>query len=160
MWAWCGVPWWEDEVQQYLDGMDQLRADYPDVAFVYMNGHTSGYTPGTVPHLRNDQIRQHCIENGLIFYDFEDIEKHNPDGEFFGDRCVADSCNYDNVYPYDDNIYDLENPGNWAIEWQNAHTEGVDWYECESAHSQPLNANMKAYAAWWLWATLAGWTPD
>ena len=33
-----------------------------------------------------------------------------------------------------------------------------DWYSCSSAHSQPLNANRKAYAAWWLWARLAGWS--
>ena len=33
----------------------------------------------------------------------------------------------------------------------------VDWYKCSSAHSQPLNANLKAYAAWWLWARLVGW---
>ncbi len=44
-----------------------------------------------------------------------------------------------------------------AIEWQNAHEEGVDWYNITSAHSQPLNANMKAYAAWWMFARLAGW---
>jgi len=25
------------------------------------------------------------------------------------------------------------------------------------AHSQPLNANLKAFAAWWLFARLAGW---
>ncbi|TET83275.1 MAG: PKD domain-containing protein, partial [Desulfobacteraceae bacterium] len=50
--------------------------------------------------------------------------------------------------------------GNWAIEWQNSHTEDVDWYDCTSAHSQPLNANRKAYAAWWLWARLAGWNPS
>jgi len=50
--------------------------------------------------------------------------------------------------------------GNWATEWQDSHTEGVDWYNCPSAHSQPLNANHKAYAAWWLWARLAGWDPD
>jgi hypothetical protein len=37
--------------------------------------------------------------------------------------------------------------------------EGVDWYNCDSAHSQPLNANRKAYAAWWLWCRLAGWNP-
>ncbi len=35
--------------------------------------------------------------------------------------------------------------------------EGTDWYSCSSAHSQPLNANRKAYAAWWLWARIAGW---
>jgi hypothetical protein len=26
-----------------------------------------------------------------------------------------------------------------------------------AAHSQPLNGNLKAYSAWWLWARLAGW---
>jgi hypothetical protein len=46
---------------------------------------------------------------------------------------------------------------NWAIEWQNTHTKGVDWYDCNPAHTQPLNGNRKAYAAWALWARLAGW---
>jgi len=31
----------------------------------------------------------------------------------------------------------------------------VDWYSCGAAHSQPLNANQKAYAAWSLWCKLA-----
>ena len=48
--------------------------------------------------------------------------------------------------------------GNWAVEWQNANPG--KWYDCYSAHSQPLNANLKAYAAWWLWAKLTGWTDD
>jgi len=47
--------------------------------------------------------------------------------------------------------------GNWATAWQASHTEDLDWYDCHAAHSQPLNANRKAYAAWWLWARLAGW---
>ncbi len=57
--------------------------------------------------------------------------------------------------------YDSDNNGsrdaNWAIDWQNTHTQDLDWYHCISSHTQPLNANQKAYAAWWLWATLAGW---
>jgi hypothetical protein len=28
-------------------------------------------------------------------------------------------------------------------------------HSCASAHSQPLNANMKAYAAWWLFVQIA-----
>ena len=43
---------------------------------------------------------------------------------------------------------------------QNSHTEDIDWYTCSSAHSQPLNANRKAYAAWYLWACLAGWQQE
>ncbi|MBN1893761.1 DNRLRE domain-containing protein, partial [bacterium] len=71
------------------------------------------------------------------------IECWDPDGNYFGDRYVNDECYYDG--------------GNWAIEWQNAHTQGVDWYNCGAAHTQPVNANMKAYAVWWLWARLGGW---
>jgi len=44
---------------------------------------------------------------------------------------------------------------NWATEWKNSHTEGADWYSCGAAHSQPLNANMKAYTAWWLFVQIA-----
>ncbi|MBN2444226.1 MAG: hypothetical protein JXJ04_22875 [Spirochaetales bacterium] len=60
---------------------------------------------------------------------------------------------YDNEAPYDSGSLN----GNWALEWQAAHTENVDWYNCNAAHSAPLNGNMKAYALWWLLARIAGW---
>ncbi len=40
---------------------------------------------------------------------------------------------------------------------RDTHVEGVDWYNCSAAHTEPLNGNRKAYAAWWLWAVLGGW---
>jgi len=123
--------------------MSGLEVDYLDVRFVYMTGHTDGSGLTGNLHVRNQQIRDYCEANDKILYDFEDIESYDPDGTYFGDRNVTDSCAYDG--------------GNWAIEWQNSHTQGVDWYDCDSAHSEPLNANLKAYAAWWLWARLAGW---
>jgi hypothetical protein len=70
---------------------------------------------------------------------------------------------------------------NWAIDWQEKHErfdwinggankETADYYgyygsastpgvvdSVRISHSQPINYNMKAYAAWWLWARLAGW---
>lgn len=93
--------------------------------------------------MRNQQIRNYCNNNDKVLYDFYDIECYDPDGDYFGDKWVDDACNYDSD---GDGTID----GNWATEWQNTHVEGTDWYDCTSAHSQPLNANRKAYAAWWL----------
>ena len=101
-------------------------------------------------HLRNEQIREFCRSNNKVLYDFADIECYNPDGIYFGDKIPNDNCDYDS----DGNG---SRDGNWAIEWQNSHSIDIDWYQCSSAHSQSLNANQKAYAAWWLWAILAGW---
>jgi len=144
MWSWCGqADGSEEDIETYLDLMSELEEDYPDVRFVYMTGHTNGTGLTGNLHVRNQQIRDYCEDNEKILFDFEDIESYDPDGEYFGDKNVTDSCGYSG--------------GNWAIEWQNSHTEGVDWYECSSAHSEPLNANLKAYAAWWLWARIAGW---
>lgn len=143
MWSWCGEvsDATQDDINTYLALMSLLEHDYSSVIFIYMTGHTDGTGLAGNLHIRNNQIRDYCAANGKILFDFEDIESYNPDGTYFGGQNVADSCDYTG--------------GNWAIEWQNAHPG--EWYNCDSAHSQPLNANLKAYAAWWMWARLAGW---
>ena len=150
VWSWCGQvsDATEDDIYAYLSQMTTLEMDYPGVKFVYMTGHLDG-TPLTHNlYLRNEQIRAYCRAQKKILYDFADIESYDPDGVYFGDKEPNDNCDYD----IDGNeTWD----GNWAIEWQNAHP-GL-WYDCPAAHTQPLNANLKAYAAWWLWARLAGW---
>ncbi len=145
MWSWCGQASSasQADIETYLNLMTSLEKDYPNVRFIYMTGHTDGSGLSGNLHLRNQQIRSYCETNNKILYDFADIESYDPDGRYFGDKKVRDDCSYAG--------------GNWAIEWQNAHKEGVEWYRCPSAHSQPLNANLKAYAAWLLWARLAGW---
>ena len=153
LWSWCWTIWEESTLIEYLNAMDQLRADYPQVTFVYMTWRSDGTTTDRAPQILNQQMRQYCLDNNLVLYDFHDIEVYDPDGTYFGDKRVDTDCSYDSTFPYDEG----PTTGNWAIEWQNAHVEGVDWYSCESAHSEPLNANQKAYAAWWLWTRLAGW---
>ena len=152
IWSWCGQVSGssEEDINTYLDLMSSLENDFRSVKFVYMTGHLDGTGLNGILHIRNEQIRNYCKNNEKILYDFEDIESYNPDNEYYGDRSPDDGCNYDS-----DN--DGTPDGNWAIEWQDLHTEGTDWYDCPSAHSQPLNANQKAYAAWWLWARIAGW---
>jgi hypothetical protein len=154
IWSWCWQVYAkEEEIQLYLDLMSRLETDFPEIKFVYMTGHADGSPIKGEPweivtFLRNNQIRDYCRTNGKILYDFNDIECYDPGGTYFGDKLVNDACEYDSNG-------DGSRDRNWAIDWQKAHPG--EWYSCESAHSQPLNANLKAYAAWHLWARLAGW---
>lgn len=150
IWSWCGELSYatEDNVNTYLGLMSQLEKDFPGVTFVYMTGHLDGTGVSGNLNIRNDQIRDFCKANNKFLFDFADIESYDPDGNYYLDKNANDGCYYDS-----DNNGSLD--ANWAIDWQNSHTEGVDWYSCGSAHSQPLNANMKAYAAWHLWASIA-----
>jgi len=153
MWSWCGqvsgkyssgVLW-----DQYLGPMTQLEIDYPHVTFVYMTGHVDINNDAN-NKAANDSIRSYCRNNEKVLFDFADFDRHDPEGNYY--EFVHDNCDY----------YDSVGGsvlGNWATEWQNSHTEGADWYDCGAAHSQSLNANQKAYGAWWMWASLAGWGP-
>jgi hypothetical protein len=154
IWSWCGQASGYTEQQMidnFLAPMTQLEQDYPNVTFVYMTGHADGSGETGNLHLRNQQIRDYCLENGKVLYDFYDIEIYDPDGNYYGDKAVEDDCDYDSDG-------DGSRDANWATQWQEAHVEDLDWYTCGAAHTQPLNANRKAYAAWWLWARLGGWT--
>jgi len=152
IWSWCGQvsSATEDDINTYLNLMTGLENDYPDVKFVYMTGHLDGTGLNGNLNSRNDQIRNYCDLNNKILYDFNDIESYDPDGNYYLDKNANDNCDYDS-----DGNGSLDK--NWAIDWQNSHTINVDWYDCSPAHSQALNGNLKAYAAWWLWAKLAGW---
>ncbi|MDP4222270.1 MAG: Ig-like domain-containing protein [Bacteroidota bacterium] len=152
MWAWCSQvsTATQSNINTYLSLMSSLEAEFPNVKFVYMTGHLDGTGVNGTLNIRNEQIRAYCKTNNKILYDFADIESYDPDGNYYLDKRANDNCDYDSN---GDNIQDK----NWAVIWQTNHVINVDWYYCPSAHSKPLNANMKAYAAWWLFARLAGW---
>jgi hypothetical protein len=149
MWSWCGEvsDASQEDINTYLSLMDRLEKDYPGVTFVYMTGHLDGSGVDGNLNQRNRQIRDYCRANNKVLFDFADIESYDPDGNYYLDKGANDNCDYDN--------------GNWAVDWQNRYGEGVDWYQCEPAHTQALNGNLKAYAAWWMFARIAGWDgPD
>lgn len=146
IWSWCGQAGWasEDDINTYLSLMNGLESEFPEVHFVYMTGHLDGSGGSGNLNERNEQIRAYVRANDKILYDFADIESYDPDGlTNYLLLNADDGCNYDG--------------GNWAVAWQDSHSEGIDWYDCSPDHTQALNGNLKAYAAWWLWARLAGW---
>ena len=153
IWSWCGQASTSIEnIDIYLNLMEGLIKDYPNVHFVFMTGHLNGTGATGLLNLANEHIRNHCRNNNRILYDFADIESYDP----IWDTSYSNyGTNYMELNAYDTCAYDGGN--NWALDWQAAHTEGVDWWASGAAHSQHLNGNLKGYAAWWLWARLGGW---
>ncbi len=175
MWSWCQILGHDgDEDPGYCSKMDSLIAEYGPggtkiisgertvpVRFVFMTGHVNGQGEEGSTNQINTYIRNHCTANNRILYDFADIESWDPDDNYFLDDYVDDDCSY---------LVNGERTGNWAEEWiagkvqmdgedDTLHNEpnGGDWYQCTAEHTHPVNANMKTYAAWYMFARLAGW---
>ncbi|MEA1936500.1 MAG: hypothetical protein U9N04_00070 [Patescibacteria group bacterium] len=142
MWSWCGqANTTEANMQTYLNLMNQLEADYPEVTFIYMTGHLNGTGESGNLNLRNNQIRDYCQANNKILFDFADIESYDPDGNYFLNLNASDSCSYKG--------------GNWANEWCAANPGECSSISC--AHSKSINCQMKGKAFWWMMARIAGW---
>lgn len=146
MWSWCGqVDASEADIaNEYLARMESLETDFPDITFVYMTGHLNGTGETGNVYARNNQIRNYCITNGKVLFDFADIESYDPDGSYFRDLNSTDTCAYDG--------------GNWAVEWCTANGNPAECTSCSScAHSECLNCYQKGQAFWNMTAQIAGW---
>ncbi|MBU1221244.1 hypothetical protein KKF34_12015 [Myxococcota bacterium] len=136
IWSWCGgvSDNTADGIQIYLDAMNQLELDFPDIIFVYMTGHTDGSGENGILRTNNRQIRNFCNQNNKILFDFEDIESWDPSGNYYPD--ISDDCA-------------------WCSSWCESNTCTDCAGSC--AHSHCFNCYQKGKAFWWMLARIAGW---
>jgi hypothetical protein len=168
MWSWCAIA--GHDVQIYLSEFEQLINMYKaggskgrtvenEVKFVFMTGYASGTSGDTPepPYIKSPYQNYKRI-----------IDYCNANHHFCLDYWSQD------VYHYETDFYKPLESGNDNImhkQYFDTHTEGVDWFATRSysagtvkwpAHCentpQHITSNRRAYAAWWIWARLAGWS--
>lgn len=132
--VWCGEC--EDNsseyIEAYLDSLSDYEERYPDIRFIYATNHAQ--TNGALGHnryLRNEQIRQYCIANKKILYDFGDLDCWY-NGEF-------------NYYIYDGDTVPLQH---------SQYAQDIVYHTTEES------CKIKARATWYLMAKLAGWESE
>ena len=131
---------WAEETRKYLNGNKDINV----VMWSWC---------GQLSNAGTDYVQNYLSLMQSLETEFPDVTFVYMTGHLDGtggDWYANDACDYDSN---GDKVPDK----NWAVEWQDTHKKGVDWFQCTAAHSQPVNANMKAYAMWWLLAELSGW---
>ena len=137
MWSWCTQCNYYDEaqVQAYLDSMEVLESEYPNVTFVYFTGNAQETGSGGYNRwLRNQQIREHCAAGDRVLYDFADLDCwwFNP----------STSQWEQHTYEYSGEDIPSEHP---------------EFYGDEYGHTTAESCRQKGEALWWMMAVLAGW---
>jgi hypothetical protein len=123
-------------VQGYLTAMQTLESEYPNVAFVYFTGTAQDAGDyGYNRYLRNKQIRDFCVANNKVLYDFEDLDSwwYNP----------ATQQWEHSTYQYNGVTVPVEHPS----------LAGSD-----AEHTSYASCEQKGRAAWWMMAVLSGWS--
>lgn len=188
-WMWCYQrdDWngagteYETNIDTYISAMEKLIAEYGangtksrsvPVTFIYATGPNMKDRDGTAENENltvfnyNKRIRDYAKENKRVLFDYYDIESYSPEGTYYGDGDVSTTdiySNYTHANDLQDNNYGFgSSRTNWALSWQNSHTEGVDYFRFVTQdgtleHTNAVDADAKVYAMWWLFARLAGW---
>ena len=130
-WEWCGElsDYSSDYFQSYFDTLETYEEIYPDVQFIYTTGHAQfNGEDGYNRYIRNNQIRQYCIDNNKILFDFGDLDCWY-NGEY-------------NYYIYEGDTIPLQHP---------QYTPEI------IHHTTEESCKNKARAVWYMMARLSGW---
>lgn len=160
LWSWCDIS--NHNVAKYLSSATTIIGEYGaggskgrtnPVTFIFMTGHANlaNNTGSGKPKAQAKLITDYCTANGYFCIDYYAIDTHDMADIYY--EAAGDNGNYSG--------------GNYYESWQTLHALGVDWYynlsspggsiEYGDHNTQHITANRKAFAAWWVFARIAGW---
>jgi hypothetical protein len=168
MWSWCNIAG-HDVEGNYIPGMQTLINEYGEggskighgsgqrekaVTFIFMTGHAN-YNENVgigKPKNQADLILDYCRENNYYCLDYYGIDTHDMDGNYWED--AGDDGN-------------SSDGGHFYQEWQDNQSVGEGYFENRNSpggsvaygahNTQHITANRKAYAMWYILASIAGW---
>lgn len=168
MWSWCDIS--GHNVANYLSSMQTLINEYgpggtkigtgsgqrtTPVTFIFMTGHATANsnTGSGRPKEQAQLIIDYCNTHSYYCIDYYSIDTHTMNDVYYEDTGDnGDSTTYG---------------GNFYRDWQSSHISGTDWYynlrspggtiKCGEHNDQHITANRKAFAAWYVFARIAGW---
>jgi len=133
----------EELIYLYSPGGPKGRGTGNAVTFVWMTGFANGQAgidenAVNSAYLNHKTIVDYCKENGFFCLDYWAHDTHDYET--------------DELYP----DVNGDRPDH-LMSWMDAHPG--EWYRCypSRAQSYHLLGNRRAYAAWWLFARIAGW---
>ena len=137
----------ESTVDSYLQAVNNLEADNPGTTFIYFTGNAqtgpgNHYNTNTAQgynrYLRNEQIRDYCIGNDKVLFDFGDIDcwwYNSTSGE------------------REQGTYEYWNGSAYiTVPYEHPH-----YNHNQAAHTSYENCENKGKAVWHTMARLAGW---
>ena len=135
LWSWCTQLNYYDAAgtQEYLDAMTMLEEANPDITFIYMTSNAqAGGSDGYNRWINNQMVRQYCIENDKILFDFADLD------------CWSGGEHSTYSYFNGEQTFDVP-------------IEHEDFNGNEAGHTTYTSCEQKGRAFWWMMAMLAGW---
>jgi len=168
MWSWCDIAG-HDVAGNYIPGMQTLINEYGEggskigsgdgerenaVTFIFMTGHANlnNNAGDGKPRNQADLILDYCRKNNFYCLDYYGIDTHDMEGNYWED--AGDDGN-------------SPSGGDFYQEYQDAHSAGNGYYQNRNApggsvtygahNTQHITANRKAYAMWYILASIAGW---
>lgn len=137
MWCWCTQLdyYSEAEVEAYLDSIAVLESEFPGVTFVRMTGNAQAEgSDGYNRYLRNEQIREYCIANEKVLFDFADLD----------------------CWWFDPSTQEWEHH-TYDYGGEDVPSEHPEFHGDEAGHTTYESCEQKGRAVWWMMAVLAGW---